>query len=105
MFLLVVFVNMAAGATLFYHSHLDADGQRTVHSHPFIPGSHHTHTGDACEALQLVAGSIQTMIVARTVHVDCNPVFIRIIAAVRPVLNMSRTVTVRIGRAPPYMAA
>lgn len=103
--MLAIFVNMAGGTTLFYHAHFDVDGQRTVHSHPFIPGSDHSHTGTACQALQMVVQATQTMMVARTLHLAEVQCFVYEVLSFSPIIGKSRTVIVRAGRAPPAMAA
>lgn len=43
LWLLGVFAFFECGNTLFMHSHM-ADGHRVVHSHPYLPGSGHSHT-------------------------------------------------------------
>ena len=43
-FLLVLFALFFCGNTFFVHSHQLIDGHVEVHSHPYMPGSHHTHS-------------------------------------------------------------
>lgn len=43
LWLVGVFAFFYGGNTLFMHSHF-ADGHRVVHSHPYLPGSTHSHT-------------------------------------------------------------
>lgn len=39
--------------TIFLHVHKDVDGKPITHSHPYIPNSGHTHTGDT---INLISG-------------------------------------------------
>lgn len=41
-FMIVVFAAFCCGNTIFIHSHLYR-GHRITHSHPYLPGDHHSH--------------------------------------------------------------
>lgn len=43
-FLLVLFALFFCGNTFFVHSHKLIDGHVEVHSHPYMPESHHSHS-------------------------------------------------------------
>ncbi len=44
----------AIGNTLCIHSHIDDNGERIVHSHPFRPAANHTHTAAQYASLAFV---------------------------------------------------
>lgn len=48
--LLALFMAYSCCNTLFVHSHYCQDGWVT-HSHPYLPGSHHSHSVAALEAI------------------------------------------------------
>ena len=50
-FLLVLFAMFFCGNTLFFHTHRLFDGHTEVHSHPLIPGTSHSHSGCAFQAI------------------------------------------------------
>lgn len=102
--LLAIFVNMAIGTTLFYHSH-DNGGVRTVHSHPFVPGNHHSHTDAACMALQAVASSMHTMVVTQAMHIVTPRQVSSLLSFDFLFSNTARQIAVRAGRAPPVCGA
>lgn len=43
--MMAVFVNFMFANTVFMHTHTLNDGSRVTHSHPYVPASHHGHTG------------------------------------------------------------
>lgn len=49
--LLVMFVNFMFSNTIFMHVHKDVNGNPITHSHPYIPNSGHTHTGNTINLL------------------------------------------------------
>lgn len=49
--MIVAIIMFFSGNTVFVHSH-DINGSHIVHSHPFSPGAHHTHSD---QALNLIA--------------------------------------------------
>lgn len=51
--MLVMFVNFMFSNIVFMHIHTGLDGGRVVHSHPYFPSSHHTHSA---ASLDIVAG-------------------------------------------------
>lgn len=51
--ILLMFVNFMFSNTIFMHVHKDVDGQPVTHSHPYIPSSGHTHTGNS---INLISG-------------------------------------------------
>lgn len=54
--LIVAIIMFFSGNAVFVHSH-DINGCHIVHSHPFSPGAHHTHSD---QALNLIACANQT---------------------------------------------
>lgn len=60
--LLCVFVHLVVGNTLFMHTHVNAAGCPVTHSHPFLPSSHHQHTGSGMAAVASFNLAVQTML-------------------------------------------
>ena len=65
MLTLVFFLHFVAGSTMFMHFH-NIDGQVVAHSHPMIPGAHHTHTAAQCVNLGIMQSVLAGMDVAHT---------------------------------------
>lgn len=67
--LLVIFIGSAAGRTLFYHTHISAEGTRIIHSHIFGDRQHqHSDTAiDSIDVLQSTAIDTTSITVAATV--------------------------------------
>lgn len=49
--MLAVTAYFTLGNSLFVHTHVLDNGRIIAHSHPFIPGSHHSHTATALLSL------------------------------------------------------
>lgn len=54
LFMIVVFAAFYCGNTVFIHSHL-YQGHRITHSHPYLPGDHHSH--NAVQILFIAEGN------------------------------------------------
>ncbi len=53
--LTMLFTSYYSGSTLFIHTHFLGLGQGTItHSHPYLPGNHHSHSANDFEALALL---------------------------------------------------
>lgn len=53
--LTMLFASYYSGSTLFIHTHFLGLGQGTItHSHPYLPGNHHSHSANDFEALALL---------------------------------------------------
>ena len=48
--LLVLFIYYYVGNTAFIHTHTFSN-YKITHSHPFLPGGHHTHNGEEVETI------------------------------------------------------
>ena len=70
MSLLVVFATLFCGSTLFVHHHADLNGHSVTHSHPWLPGSTHSHTQQQNVTIDEINNALLTMELARTVMVD-----------------------------------
>lgn len=46
-----LFVNFVMANSVFMHTHICVDGSRVTHSHPYMPGTCHTHTSQALTAI------------------------------------------------------
>lgn len=68
--LLAIFTFFFFGTTLFIHTHTEEDGTRIVHSHPWTPGSSHSHTSDQLLTINMLSGAMQCMMTAETLHVS-----------------------------------
>lgn len=87
--LLSLFLSFQAGRTLFVHTHIDPQGLRTVHSHPFGNPTHQ-HDAKECQALDVVMGLMlddNLSVVPEAAHpfmtvcsIQCAPVAADIVA-------------------------
>lgn len=68
--LLAVFTFFFVGTTLFIHTHTEEDGTHIVHSHPWTPGSGHSHTSDQLLTINMLSCAMQCMMAAETPHVN-----------------------------------
>lgn len=53
---------------MFMHRHT-LDGKTFVHSHPLIPGQHHSHSAQTVQTISLLNAAAQTMAGADSWHV------------------------------------
>jgi len=68
-FLLGVFAFFYCGNTLFVHSHSLGD-HMVVHSHPYIPSGHHTHTQGALDSLAGFNAALLSMEAGESAVID-----------------------------------
>ncbi len=57
-FLLVLFAMFFCGNTLFIHTHRLFDGHTEVHSHPFMPGTAHSHSDSGFQAISHINAAL-----------------------------------------------
>ena len=58
---------------MFMHRHT-LDGKTFVHSHPFIPDQHHSHSAQTVQTISLLNAAAQTMVGADSWHVTVTSV-------------------------------
>lgn len=58
--LLGVFVFFYCGNTLFLHTH-EVEGTKIIHSHPYLPSSHHTHSSQAFQHIFGINATLHSM--------------------------------------------
>lgn len=56
-----LFVNFVMANTVFLHTHTSFDGHVVAHSHPYIPGAGHSHSGAAMESISGFNTAADTM--------------------------------------------
>ncbi len=59
--LLLAFVNFTFANTLFMHTHSLDNGARVTHSHPYLPSSHHSHSGSTLDNIAAMNSAAVTM--------------------------------------------
>lgn len=62
--LLVVFALFFCGNNFFVHTHRLAEGVTVVHSHPFVPGTTHSHSAGSFAAVSAANVALAAVIVA-----------------------------------------
>jgi len=103
-FLLVLFAMFFCGNTLFVHTHRLFDGQIETHSHPFLPGSAHSHSDAGFQAIAQINAALAVIDrepLAETPRVPQRKVrrYVREAVGLRTVFTVLRK-----GRAPPIAA-
>ena len=68
--LLGIFAFFFCGNTLCLHTHI-IEGNKIVHSHPYIPSSHHSHSTQALESIAGFNATLLAMQAADEIH--CEP--------------------------------
>lgn len=103
-FLLVLFAMFFCGNTLFFHTHRLFDGHTEVHSHPYVPGSAHSHSSCGFQAIAHINAALAA--IDRTPSVEIPRVSVRKIYVRFFVRRGSDTVftDLRKGRSPPVAA-
>lgn len=102
--LLLLFAMFFCGNTLFFHTHRLFDGHTEVHSHPFLPGSAHSHSDSAFQSfaqLNAALAAMEKAPVAEVPRADYRR--IRTVFRVCCSLALDFTELLR-GRAPPFAA-
>ena len=84
--MVMIFAAYYCETTLFIHTHLSPEG-RVTHSHPFVPGSQHSHSATDCAFLSIAGQfdsdtTVSTGFVAKTAIcilalILCAPVCLR----------------------------
>lgn len=72
-FMIAVFASFYCGNTMFMHRHT-LDGKTFVHSHPLIPGQHHSHSAQTVQTISLLNAAAQTMAGTDCWHVTVTSV-------------------------------
>lgn len=88
--LLLIFAMFFCGNTLFVHVHSYDNGNRVVHSHPYMPGSSHSHSDSGLLGLAQMNVALGSIVLAcrtrlpevpvrciRTFHKICTAIFTR----------------------------
>lgn len=95
---IAIFVSYYAESTLFFHSHTFEWGTVT-HSHPYMPGSAHSHSSSECETIHSLNNILFTIVAAVAVFVtvvECCTLYSR------PLQSVTNHITVNCSlRAPP----
>lgn len=101
MLLTMLFASYYSGSTLFIHTHFLGFGQGMVtHSHPFLPGAHHAHSGNDFEALALL-NDIATEEI-QPIYVPANEEILLTLLYSQPVNRRAAAEHLTVGpRAPP----
>ncbi len=72
--LLLIFAMFFCGNTFFVHVHSYDNGNRVVHSHPYLPGSAHSHSDSGLIGLAQMNAALNTLIIACRTNVPEVPV-------------------------------
>lgn len=59
--LLLVFVNFMFANVLFTHTHSLDNGASITHSHPYLPSSHHSHSGTSLDNIAAMNAAALTV--------------------------------------------
>ncbi|MGM9861981.1 MAG: hypothetical protein ACI30W_05235 [Muribaculaceae bacterium] len=97
---LCAFVYFCCGNTLFIHSHTYA-GSTIVHSHPYLPSSHHSHSAADYGAVSWCNAAIAAMKAETALQPMVPTMPIATIATAVAVRQLCAGITHYAGRAPP----
>ena len=101
--LLAVFIFFFCANTLFSHTHVTECGAFVVHSHPFVPNSSHTHSGNALLLISQFNAAMFQMDVPAMVAAPAAPlIVVGLVLATCRVAHQSFSRHVA-GRGPPSM--
>lgn len=70
--LLGVFAFFYCGNTLFLHTHI-IEGNKIVHSHPYLPSGTHSHSSQALESIAGFNTALLSMQAADEIHCETAP--------------------------------
>ena len=69
--LLAVFAFFYCGNALFMHTHILDGNTMVVHSHPYLPSGHHSHSSQALESIAGFNAALLSMQAGEEIH--CEP--------------------------------
>lgn len=103
--LLVVFVMFYCGNTFFMHEHVLGDGEKIIHSHPYMPGATHSHSAAALQCISLANAALGAGLGADAIELSpAAQLAMMLMCVVAAGLVLSFSIT-RKGRGPPMSVA
>lgn len=103
MSLLVVFATLFCGNTFFVHHHADLNGHSVTHSHPWMPGTSHSHSQQQTTSIAELNDALLAMEVSQSVTLDAPlTTFVLVENGMRESLADGENVCA-VGRAPPML--